>query len=257
MSGKKVIAVSNEKGGTGKTTTSVNLAAVFTNFGNHVLLIDSDPQMNATSSLGCNGCNECNYADVLTDSKAVSECIVNTDYCDLIPASSRLGVAEKILAAEGNHYRLAEVLESIDDYDYVIIDCPPRMDELVRNAFVAATDVIIPMSTSSYSMDGLLMVNSTIRMVQKYENPKLRINGLLCQMFDDRTNLAGEVKNVLKEIAGKLNTQVYGTAIHRMINADVATHRHMPLVAYAPKCKTSKEYFNLAMEVAYHAHADY
>ena len=252
----KIIAISNEKGGTGKTTTSVNLAAVFHGFGNRVLLIDSDPQMNATSSLGCNGRNENNYADLLNGVKYVRECILHTEYCDLIPASARLGVTEKILASMGNHYQLAEALEDMNEYDYVIIDCPPRMDELVRNAFVAATDVIVPMSTSSYSMDGLMQVYSTIRMVKKYENPGLNINGLLCVMFDERTVLAGEVRDVLNDVALKLNTQVYGTIIHRMIGVDVATHRHMPLVAYAPKCKVATDYLDLAMEVAYHAHTD-
>ena len=254
---RKVIAVSNEKGGTGKTTTAVNLAAVFHSFGNRVLLIDSDPQMNATSSLGCNGRNENNYADLLNDTKDARQCVLHTDYCDLIPASARLGVAEKILASQGNHYRLAEALNSLDEYDYVIVDCPPRMDELVRNAFVAATDIIIPMSTSAYSMDGLMQVYSTIRMVQKYENPGLRINGLLCEMFDERTILAGEVKEILDDIAEKLNTQVYGTVIHRIIRVDVATHRHMPVVVFDPKCTVSKDYTDLAMEVAYHAHSDH
>lgn len=252
MNRQKIISVANEKGGTGKTTTAVNLAAVFSCFGNHVLLIDSDQQMNATSSLGYKDWGGKSYSDLLNGDIPIKDCIMMTPYCDLIPASHHLGVSEKNRAATGNHFCLADALETVPEYDFVIIDCPPRMDSLVRNAFVAASDVIVPIDTGSYSLDGLMQVNATIGMIKRHENPKLRISGLLKVMFDDRTLLSNEMDEALNTIAKKMETQVYGTSIHRSIQVDVASHNHMPLFFYKPKCKVAMDYYDLGMEVAYH-----
>ena len=252
----RIIAIANQKGGVGKTTTSINLSAALSEKGKRVLLIDLDPQGNSTSGLGVDKNEQNTIYHLLVDDLDIRSCIRKNTWrtLDLLPSTVNLAGAEiEMLDIPRHEFILKTKLHEIEDeYDFVIIDCPPRMDSLVRNAFVAATDVIVPVDTGSYSLDGLMQVNATIGMIKRHENPKLRISGLLKVMFDDRTLLSNEMDDALDTIAKKMETQVFGTSIHRSIQVDVASHNHMPLFYYKPKCKVAMDYYDLGMEVAYH-----
>lgn len=247
----KIIAITNQKGGVGKTTTSVNLSACIAKLGKKVLLIDMDPQGNASSGLGIDKDNleACIY-DVLINDVAVGDVIVPTAIKKLkiAPASIDLaGAGVELVGLPKREYILKKALKSIkDEYDYIFIDCPPSLDLLTINALVAANGVLIPIQSEFYALEGVSQLMNTVNLVKKSLNEKLEVEGVLLTMFDGRTNLSIQVADEVKKY---FTTKVYKTIIPRNVRLSEAPSYGEPIIIYDPKSKGAEVYMKLAKEV--------
>ncbi|SUP43958.1 ParA family protein [Veillonella criceti] len=247
----KIIAITNQKGGVGKTTTSVNLSACIAKLGKKVLLIDMDPQGNASSGLGIDKDNldSCIY-DVLINDMAVEDVIVPTAIKKLkiAPASIDLaGASVELVGLSKREYILKKALKSIkDEFDYIFIDCPPSLDLLTLNALVAANGVLIPIQSEFYALEGVSQLMNTINLVKKSLNEKLDVEGVLLTMFDGRTNLSIQVADEVKKY---FTTKVYKTIIPRNVRLSEAPSYGEPIIIYDPKSKGAEVYMKLAKEV--------
>lgn len=246
----KVLAITNQKGGVGKTTTSINLAASLVKTRRRVLLIDIDPQGNATMGSGLNkeGLNTSTY-EVLIGTATIEEARVPTEGgYDLLPANSRLSGAEvELIELDRRERRLRNALETArKDYDYVLIDCPPALNLLTVNALVAAQAVLIPMQCEYYALEGLTALVNTIRKVRETLNPPLQIEGLLRTMFDPRNRLDNEVSAQLKEHFGD---KLFRTIIPRNIRLAEAPSHGKPVISYDMQSKGAQAYLALAGEM--------
>ncbi|HFK0450880.1 TPA: ParA family protein [Listeria monocytogenes] len=250
----KVIALANQKGGVGKTTSSVNLSSSLAFLGKKVLLVDIDPQGNASSGVGVNKgeIEHCIY-DVLVDDVAIQDVLQKTDLDNLnvIPATIQLAGAEvELVPAISREIRLKKAIDSIrDDYDYVIIDCPPSLGLLTLNALTAADSVLIPVQCEYYALEGLSQLLNTIRIVQKHLNEDLQIEGVLLTMLDARTNLGIQV---IEEVKKYFQSKVFNTIIPRNVRLSEAPSHGKPILLYDAKSKGAEVYLELAKEVVAH-----
>ena len=249
----KIIAVANQKGGVGKTTTAVNLSAGLASLDKRVLLIDSDPQGNATSGIGLNKPDlpKTIYA-VLTDGLDIKEAILPTEYkVDVLPANIELAGAEvELVAAMSREMRLKKAVEKVrDEYDFIIIDCPPSLGLLTLNALAAADSLLIPIQCEFYALEGVSQLLQTIELVKENLNEALSIEGVVLTMYDSRTKLAGQVAQEVRENFGDL---VYATTVPRNVRLSEAPSYGQPILAYDKKSKGSQVYLKLAQEVINH-----
>lgn len=245
----KIIAVVNQKGGVGKTTTAVNLTACLHDLGLKVLLCDFDPQANATSGLGIEKRKiKSTVYDTIINGVSAADAIVSTKYGDVLPASADLaGAGVELVAMERPHYRLADVLAEVKDrYDLIFIDCPPSLEMLTLNALAAADGILVPVQCEYYALEGLSDLMSTLRMVKRRVNPQLEVFGVILTMFDSRTNFSAQVaQEVRRHFPGK----VYATVIPRNIRLAEAPSHGIPVTAYDRSSRGSAAYRQVAEEI--------
>ena len=246
----RVISITNQKGGVGKTTTSINLAAALVKRGQRLLLIDMDPQGNATVGCGVepDSVETTIYDLLLLESNAKDATTTTESGIDLIPATGDLAGAQVELLNEiGRELRLQKALKQLqDDYDYIFIDCPPALNLLTINALVASDSVLIPMQCEYFALEGLSALISTVRKIRETLNPKLSIEGLLRTLFDGRNTLANEVS---KQLQTHFGDKVYQTVIPRNVRLAEAPSYGEPAISYDPDSKGSKAYLALADEM--------
>jgi chromosome partitioning protein len=246
-----VIAIANQKGGVGKTTTCVNLAASLTATQRKVLLIDIDPQGNATMGCGIEkGRVEKTVCDVLLDGTPIREAVLPAGEAsfDVVPANQELTAAEvELLNQERREFRLRDALAPVlADYDYVLIDCPPAINMLTVNALAAADHVLIPMQCEYYALEGLTALVDTVEQIRASANPKLEIHGILRTMFDPRNNLANEVSS---QLVGHFGDRVYRTVIPRNIRLAEAPSFGRPVLFHDKYSRGALAYLALAGEI--------
>jgi chromosome partitioning protein len=247
----RIIAVANQKGGVGKTTTAINLAACLSVKGKKVLLIDMDPQGNTTSGVGVDK-NELEYTiyDLMIGESSIGDCIIKNVFrdMDLIPTSVDLAAAEiELIGVERKEFILKDEIDFIKDkYDFIIIDCPPALSMLTINAMTTANSVIVPIQCEYYALEGLSQLMHTIQLVSERLNPELVIEGIVFTMYDGRTNLSVQV---VENVRNNIGTNVYDSIIPRNIRLAEAPSYGLPIIQYDPKSAGAEAYMALAAEV--------
>ncbi len=245
----KIISVANQKGGVGKTTTTVNLCTILAKKNKKVLLIDADPQGNATSGLGVEKEVEYSTYDILVNETEMKDAIQDTIIKNLVvcPANMNLAGAEvELVSMMSREQRLKEKLDSIKEkFDYIFIDCPPSLGLITLNAFTASDSVLIPVQCEYFALEGLGQLLNTINLVKKHLNKDIRVEGALLTMYDVRTNLSNQV---VKEVKKYFADKVYKTVIPRNVRLSEAPSYGMPITEYDPRSKGAKSYMKFTKE---------
>ncbi len=247
----RIIAVANQKGGVGKTTTAINLAACLSVKGKKVLLIDMDPQGNTTSGVGIDKTElENSIYDLMIGESSIRDCIVKNVFedMDLIPTNVDLAAAEiELIGVERKEFILKDEIDFVKDkYDFIIIDCPPALSMLTINAMTTANSVIVPIQCEYYALEGLSQLLHTINLVSERLNPTLEIEGIVFTMYDGRTNLS---QQVVENVRANLGGNVYDSIIPRNIRLAEAPSYGLPIIKYDPKSAGAEAYMALATEV--------
>ena len=245
----KIVALINQKGGVGKTTTAVNLACALTEKGKKVLLCDFDPQGNATSGVGIDprSLDPSIYELIIDDDPDVRAAVIHTEWVDVLGANVDLAGAEvDLISLPRREYRLKDVLDKIrTDYDYIIIDCPPSLGILTLDCLCAADSFLVPLQTEYYALEGLSQLMATVRSVQRSLNRHIRIEGILLTMYDGRTNLAVQV---VEEVKKHFGDRVYASVVPRNIRLSEAPSHGKPIMAYDRSCRGAAAYLAVADE---------
>ncbi|MBR3003369.1 MAG: ParA family protein [Clostridia bacterium] len=245
----KIVSIANQKGGVGKTTTAVNLSTIIAKKGKKVLLIDADPQGNATSGLGVEKEVELSTYDVLVNDTPIESTLQRTAIKNLIicPSNISLAGAEvELVSMMSREQRLKEKLEPIKEhFDYIFIDCPPSLGLVTLNSFTASDSVLIPVQCEYFALEGLGQLLNTINLVKKHLNKNIEIEGALLTMYDIRTNLSNQV---VKEVKKYFGDKVYKNVIPRNVRVSEAPSYGMPIIEYDPRSKGAKSYIKFAKE---------
>ena len=245
----KIVSIANQKGGVGKTTTAVNLSTIIAKKGKKVLLIDADPQGNATSGLGIDKDLELSIYDVLVNDTTIEETLQGTSISNLTlcPSNISLAGAEiELVSMMSREQRLKEKLDSVKEkFDYIFIDCPPSLGLVTLNSFTASDSVLIPVQCEYFALEGLGQLINTVNLVKKHLNKDIEIEGALLTMYDIRTNLSNQV---VKEVKKYFENKVYKTVIPRNVRLSEAPSYGMPITVYDPRSKGAKSYIKFAKE---------